>query len=227
MHTVVPCARRLTVAATATVIATVAALSLSACGASSGNQPTAVVSAMSGSSADANTVPLTPAFAKPDLVLTDEAGQSYDLVKQTAGKPTLVYFGYTHCPDVCPTTMADIAAAKRRLPAAEQKQLKVVFVSTDPTRDTPSRLKAWLGAFDPTFIGLTGSFTTIQKAAFGLGVDIEPPVKQADGSYTVSHGAEVFVFSPKDNEAHYFYTSGTPEPQYAADLPKIIAGVTP
>ena len=224
MHTVAPRARRLAIAS---AIAAAAALALSACGSSSGNQPAAVVSNLSTSTADANTVPLDPAFAKPDLVLTDEAGQSYNLVKETAGKPTLLYFGYTHCPDICPTTMADIAAAKRQLPAAEQNQLQVVFVSTDPTRDTPARLKAWLGAFDPSFVGLTGNFTTIQKAAFGLGVDIEPPVKEADGTYTVSHGAEVFVFSPKDNKSHYFYTSGTPEPQYAADLPKIIEGVTP
>ena len=81
-------------------------------------------------------VTLDRPFAKPHLVLTDTHGKPFDLVKQTAGRPTLLYFGYTHCPDVCPTTMSDIAVARRKLPAAERDKLQVVFVTTDPTRDT-------------------------------------------------------------------------------------------
>ena len=123
--------------------------------------------------------------------------------------------------------MADLAGAAHTLPAAERRQLRVVFVSTDPARDTPQRLKQWLGAIDPDFIGLTGDFTTIQAAARGLGVAVAAPVKHKDGSETVSHGAEVIAFSPKDDKAHILYTSGVPEERYAADLPKLLKGQTP
>jgi protein SCO1 len=205
-------------------LAVAAALTLSACGSSaSDNQPIASVSASPTTAA----VVLDQPFAKPDLQLTDSQGQPYDLAKETAGKPTLLYFGYTHCPDVCPTTMSDIAAAIRRLPAAEQSAVQVVFVTTDPDRDTPQRLKAWLGAQDPAFTGLTGSFSTIQAAARSLGVMVEPPVKEKDGSISVEHGAEVFAFSPTDNKAHFLYTAGVSVDQYAHDLPKLIKGQTP
>lgn len=207
----------------ATALVAAAGLALTACGSSSGDEPAAVVATPSISSTP-GTISLDPPDAKPALTLTDEDGHSYDLVKQTEGRPTLLYFGYTHCPDVCPTTMADIALAARKLPAAERGKLRVVFVSTDPTRDTPRRLRQWLGSIDPDFTGLTGDFTAIQKAARSLGVGIARPVKHKGGSETVSHGAEVLVFSPRDDKAHFFYTAGTSEQRYAADLPRIVKG---
>lgn len=205
----------------------VAALTLSACGTSSSGKSTPVAEVSPTPSSDTAAIVLDRPFAKPDLTLTDSDGKPYNLVKQTAGKPTLLYFGYTHCPDVCPTTMADLAEAKTKLPAAERGQVQVVFVSTDPTRDTPKRLKAWLGSMDPAFVGLTGNFPAIQAAAKSLGVLVEKPVKEKDGSISVEHGAEVFAFSPKDDEAHFLYTSGVTVAQYAHDLPDLIKGVTP
>jgi protein SCO1/2 len=210
------------------LLAGAAALTLTACGTSSpaqGNAPAAVVS--STANPDSAAITLDQPFAKPDLDLTDSDGKPFDLVKETAGKPTLLYFGYTHCPDVCPTTMADIADAKSKLPTAERSRLQVVFVSTDPTRDTPQRLKAWLGAQDPAFIGLTGKFAAIQAAAHSLGILVEKPVKEKDGSISVEHGAEVFAFSPKDNKAHFLYTAGVTVKQYEHDMPDLIKGVTP
>ncbi|MEU9207740.1 SCO family protein [Streptomyces sp. NPDC048415] len=221
MHTLTP--RR--TAATATLFVA-AGLGLTACAGPSGDQPAAVVSTPS-SPAAPGTVTLDTPDSKPALTLTDQNGHSYDLVRQTAGHPTLLYFGYTHCPDVCPTTMADIAQGARKLPPTGRRELRVVFVSTDPARDTPRRLKQWLGAIDPSFTGLTGDFAAIQKAARSLGVGISPPVKHQDGTVTVSHGAEVFAFSPKDDKAHLFYTSGTSAQRYAADLPKIVKGRMP
>ena len=162
-------------------------------------------------------------YTEPDLTLTDADGASFNLVKGTAGKLTLLYFGYTHCPDVCPTTMATIASALRELPAAQASQVQVVFVSTDPTRDTPAVLKAWLGQYNPAFIGLTGSFAVIQKAAASLGIDIEAPVKQADGSYTVTHGAEVIAFDTQ-GKGYLVYTAGTTVDQFTHDIPLILAG---
>jgi protein SCO1/2 len=176
--------------------------------------------------AGAGTV-LDQPFAKPDVVLTDNHGKPYDLVKQTAGHPVLLYFGYTHCPDVCPTTMSDIALAKAKLPAADQAALRVVFISSDPTRDTPARLDAWLGAMDKSFIGLTGKFSAIQAAARSVGVGISPPVKEKDGSVTVEHGAEVLAFWPKDDKAHVLYMSGTTADQYQHDLPRMIRSEAP
>ncbi len=207
-------------------IAAAAALTLSGCGADSAGDKSRPAASVSASSTKA-AVDLDQPFAKPDLVLTDTHGKPYDLAKQTAGKPTLLYFGYTHCPDVCPTTMADIATAKRKLPKADQARLQVVFVTTDPERDTPQRLGQWLAAMDPDFVGLTGSFSTIQTAARSLGVMIEKPVKEKDGSITVAHGAQVFAFSPKDDKAHFLYTSGVSADQYAADMPTLLKGETP
>jgi protein SCO1/2 len=166
-------------------------------------------------------------FTKPHLVLTDNHGKPFDLVKETAGKPMLLYFGYTHCPDVCPTTMSDIALAKSKLPKAEQSELQVVFVSSDPVHDTPARLNAWLGAMDKNFIGLTGSFSTIQTAARSVGVGISPPVQEKDGSWTVSHGAEVLGFWPKDDKAHVLFLSGTSAADYEHTLPRIIRSENP
>jgi protein SCO1/2 len=203
-----------------------AAITLTGCGASGGSGGSGPVAQVSASPTTA-AITLDRPFAKPHLVLTDSDGKPYDLVKETAGKPTLLYFGYTHCPDVCPTTMADIAEARRKLPAALRRRLQVVFVTTDPARDTPRRLKEWLGAQDPAFIGLTGSFAKIQAAADSLGVMIAKPVKEKDGSISVQHGAEVFAFSPRDDEAHFLYTSGVSVAQYEKDMPTLIEGGTP
>jgi protein SCO1/2 len=162
-------------------------------------------------------------YTKPDVTLTDSDGRPYNLVQGTAGKLTLLYFGYTHCPDVCPTTMATLAATMNSLTAAQRAQIQVVFVSTDPKRDTPAVLHTWLGQFDPAFVGLTGSFTTIQKAAAALQIDIEPPVPLPGGGYTVTHGAEVIAFDAK-GEGDVVYTAGTSVAQFRHDIPLLLAG---
>lgn len=223
---------RTTVKTAAVTLAAACALLLSGCGGSGGSDASGPGSG-SGAAADVSTAPSQPGtlldtpFNKPQLHLTDNQGKPFDLVKQTAGHPVLLFFGYTHCPDVCPTTMSDIALAKSKLPAADQAKLQVVFVTTDPDRDTPARLTEWLGAMDKSFIGLTGDFTTIQNAARSVGVGIAPPVKEKDGSITVTHGAEVLAFWPKDDKAHVLYMSGTTAQQYAHDLPKLIRSEAP
>jgi protein SCO1/2 len=224
---------RTTAKLAATALVAACALALTGCGGSGDSagaggrdSGTGNAVAISGGDTKAGTLLDTP-FTKPGLVLTDQHGKSYDLLKQTAGHPTLLFFGYTHCPDVCPTTMSDVALAKSRLSAADQAALRVVFVSSDPERDTPARLKEWLGAMDPSFIGLTGSFTTIQAAARSVGVGIEAPVKEKDGGVTVTHGAEVLAFWPKDDRAHVLYMSGTTAAQYQADLPKLLRSEAP
>lgn len=203
-----------------------AAVLLTGCGSAGSGGDVSDAAVLTTATPKAATVLDNP-FDKPDLVLTDSDGARYDLIKETAGKPLLLYFGYTHCPDVCPTTMSDIAIAKSRLPKAERQQLVVIMVTTDPARDTPARLKAWLGSMDTSFIGLTGDFAAIQAGARSVGIDVETPVKEKDGSIESTHGAEVLAYSPRDDKAHALYMSGTTADQYAADLPKIVKGQTP
>ncbi|MEV7281889.1 SCO family protein [Streptomyces sp. NPDC093111] len=180
-----------------------------------------------GTDSDKAATVLDRPFAKPDLVLTDTKGQKYDLRTATKGKPTLVYFGYTHCPDVCPLTMSNIAIARKQLPKADQDKLQVVFVTTDPERDTAAELGKWLpAAGDPSFVGLTGDFKTIQAGARSMGIGIDPAKKE--GNTVVSmHGAQVIAFSPTTDQGYVLYGESTSADDYAKDLPKLIKGENP
>lgn len=212
---------RVTVAA----LAAAAALTLTACGRATpkGDSVTQITGQ---SKAGAATV-LDRPFNKPGLVLTDTTGKPWNLREQTKGRPTLIYFGYTNCPDVCPLTMSNIAVAKKALPKADQDKLQVVFVTTDPERDTPESLGSWLKAQDPSFIGLTGDFATIQAGARSLGIGIEPAKKEADGSVVSMHGAQVIAFSPKTDEGYLLYGESATVDDYTKDLPKIVKGENP
>ncbi|MEU3787309.1 SCO family protein [Streptomyces sp900129855] len=207
---------------------TAATLTLSACGSGSGDSGDSSVAAVSedGASKQAATV-LDQPFTKPDLVLTDTQGKSYDLRKETAGRPTLIYFGYTNCPDVCPLTMSNIAVAKKQLPKAEQDALRVVFVTTDPDRDTPAALGKWLKGIDPQVVGLSGKFATIQAAARTLGISVEAPHKDKNGKIVSTHGTQVVAFSPKTNGGYLLYGEEATVDDYTKDLPKIIKGENP
>lgn len=161
-------------------------------------------------------------FIEPDVTLTDTRDKPFGLRRDTAGKAvTLVFFGYTHCPDECPTAMADLAAALRMLNPTERSAIATVFITTDPWRDTPAVLGSWLRTFDPTFVGLTGPFPVIQRAARQVAISVIPPATRT-GNYEVTHGAEVLAFSP-DHLARVIYTSGVLPEEYAADLPKLVA----
>ncbi|WP_326666918.1 SCO family protein [Streptomyces canus] len=217
--------RKKTFAAAALIAATT--LTISACGSGDdSSSPVSVVSEEAGS--DKAATVLDQPFEKPDLVLTDTKGEKYDLRKETAGKPTLIYFGYTHCPDICPLTMNNIAVAKKQLPKSEQDKLTVVFVTTDPARDTPAELGKWLKGIDTTFVGLTGDFATIQASARTLGISIEPSHKDKKTGKTVSvHGTQVVAFSPKTDEGYVLYGEDASVDDYTKDLPKLIKGQNP
>jgi protein SCO1/2 len=203
-----------------------ATLTLSAC--TSGEPAEKPASAVTEVTPDdkAATVLDTP-FEKPDLVLTDTDGKEFDLREQTQGRPTLIYFGYTNCPDVCPLTMNNIAVAKKQLPQEQQDELRVVFVTTDPERDTAEELGSWLKGIDTDIVGLTGDFATIQAGARTLGISIEEPVKEKDGTVVSTHGTQVVAFSPKTDEGYVLYGEETTVDDYTADLPKLIKGENP
>jgi protein SCO1 len=210
-----------------------AALTLSACssGDDAGGTAVADVSAESGPAKVATV--LDKPFEKPDLVLTDTHGKKYDLREATKGKPTLVYFGYTNCPDVCPLTMNNIAVAKKQLSQdkqlsqAEKDSLRIVFVTTDPERDTPSALGKWLKGIDSDVVGLTGGFPTIQAGARTLGISIEAPSKDKDGKVVSMHGTQVIAFSPKTDGGYVLYGEDATVDDYIKDLPKLIKGEKP
>jgi protein SCO1/2 len=148
-------------------LAAACALALAGCG---GSTPAAVPAhAWHGNEPE-------PAPARPSFVLTDTEGRPYDFAKQTAGRPTLVYFGYTNCPDECPTAMADIAAALRRTAPEVRDKVTVVLVTTDPERETGPVLREWLDRFDPSFVGLRGTPEQVDAAQAAAG--IQPATKE-------------------------------------------------
>ena len=159
---------------------------------------------------------------KPAVVLTTMQGAPFDLQRETNGFVTLVFFGYTHCPDICPLHMANLATVIGKLRPEIARQIKVVFVTTDPERDTPERLRTWLGGFSPDFIGLTG--TTEELAAAAQAVGVPPAVKErlpGDTTYYVGHAAQVLAYT-RDNLLRAMYPSGTRQADWAHDLPLLV-----
>ncbi|MFG2573624.1 SCO family protein [Streptomyces sp. NPDC048481] len=215
--------RKKTFAAAALIAA--ATLTLSACG--SDDDSGSSVAAVSQETAQRPVTVLDQPFTKPALVLTDTQGKPYDLRKETAGHPTLIYFGYTNCPDVCPLTMNNIAVAKKQLPKAQQDALRVVFVTTDPDRDTPAALGKWLKGIDPQVVGLSGKFATVEAAARSLGITVEPPHKDKNGKIVSTHGTQVVAFSPKTDAGYLLYGESATVDDYTKDLPKIVKGENP
>lgn len=212
-------------AASALLVA--ATLTLSACGSGGGDSSQSVADVSVEAGSDKAATILDQPFEKPDLVLTDTHGKPYDFRAETKGRPTLIYFGYTNCPDVCPLTMSNIAVAKKQLPQADQDKLRIVFVTTDPQRDTPAALGKWLKGIDPQVIGLTGDFATIQAGARTLGISVEPTSKDKNGKPISMHGTQVIAFSPKTDGGYVLYGEDASVDDYIKDLPKIIKGQNP
>jgi protein SCO1/2 len=129
------------------------------------------------------------ARAVPDFSLLDGAGRAFSR-RDLKGTPTLVFFGFTHCPDVCPTTLVKLAQLHRQAPLAAG--LRVVFVSVDPQRDTPALLGQYVHAFDPQFIGLTGEPSAVAGLARHFGVAVNR-VELPGGDYTMDHSAVIFL----------------------------------
>ena len=165
---------------------------------------------------------VTPPLPKPKFTLTATSGAPFDFWLETQGAVTLLFFGYTHCPDACPLHMANIAESLHKMPTEVRDQVKVVFVTTDPTRDSATVLRTWLDHFDKRFIGLTGSEPAINAAQ--LAANIPPATKSTvrpDGSYDVGHAAFVLAYT-KDNLAHVIYPVGMKQEDWVHDLPLLV-----
>jgi protein SCO1 len=137
-------------------------------------------------------VDITGAEYARELSLTDAEGKPRTLA-DFKGKVTLVFFGYTQCPDVCPTTLAELAAVKREL-GPDGERVQGVFVSVDPQRDTAEILKAYMASFDPGFVALRGTPEETQTAARNFKVFFAKAPGRTEGSYTVDHTAGTYVF---------------------------------
>ena len=137
-------------------------------------------------------VDLTGAEYARTLNLPDQNGQPRTL-GDFKGKVLVVFFGYTQCPDVCPTTMAELAQVKKSL-GPDGERVQGIFVTVDPERDTPDLLKAYLAGFDPSFVALRGSEEQTKAAAKEFKVYYAKVPGKAEGSYTMDHTAASFIF---------------------------------
>ncbi len=158
---------------------------------------------------------------KPDFTLSTTNGDQFDFRAETDGVVTLLFFGYTSCPDVCPIHMGNIAAVLRTLPPDVSRRVKVVMVTTDPARDTPERFGAWLKNFDPSFVGLIGPLAEVNEIQIRLNLPPAARYGADESSYTVGHSARVIAFTA-DNRAHVSYPFGTRQSDWAHDLPLLV-----
>lgn len=147
-----------------------------------------------------------------EFQLTDSSGRSFTR-RDLEGAPTLVFFGFTHCPDVCPTTLVKLAQVRRRAAVAG---LRVLFISVDPQRDSPPVLGVYVHAFDPQFQGATGDAHTIARLAASFGVAVSR-VELPGGDYTMDHSAVVFLLDTSARIVAIF-TPPFEVPALSADL---------
>jgi protein SCO1 len=164
---------------------------------------------------------VTPPLPKPRFTLTDTSGATFDFRLKTEGYVTLLFFGYTNCPDVCPLHMANVAVALKKLPSGFADQVKLVFVTADPQRDSAKVLRSWLDHFDKRFIGLTGTEAAIEAAQLAAGL---PPARKTAGAnvdYGLGHSSFVVAYT-KDNLAHLIYPDGMSQQDWAHDLPLLV-----
>jgi protein SCO1/2 len=164
---------------------------------------------------------VTPPLPKPRFILTDTSGAAFDFSQRTEGHVTLLFFGYTNCPDQCPMHMSNLGAALKNVPAPIADQIKLVFVTTDPARDSPPVLRRWLDLFDRGFIGLTGTERAVEAVERAAGVPVATKTGPANGNYGVAHANFVLAYS-KDNLAHIIYPGGVSKEDWVHDLPLLI-----
>lgn len=166
---------------------------------------------------------LATPVAKPGATFTDSRGLPFQFDSATHDKVVLVVFGYTNCPDICPVHLANLAAVLDKMPDSVQNHVAVVFITTDPARDSPLVLDQWVHGFDPGFIGLTATDSVIAAAQRDAGefatVKGSPDAK---GAYPVGHAAQVIAYT-RDGMGRVAYPPGTRQRDWAHDLPLLVA----
>jgi protein SCO1 len=163
---------------------------------------------------------ITGADYGKDFALTDPAGKLRTLI-DFRGKVVVVFFGYTRCPDVCPTTLAELKAVKDQL-GDDGKRVQVLFVTVDPARDTPQVLASYVPAFDPDFLGLYGDAAATAKVAKDFKVFYQKVPGKTPDAYTMDHTAASYVFDPQ-GRLRLFVREGNPA-NLVADIRTLLRG---
>ncbi|KRW63553.1 copper-binding protein [Pseudomonas sp. TTU2014-096BSC] len=169
---------------------------------------------------DAGIVILPQGRDVPKLTLTNQDGEPVQ-VDQLEGKWTLLFFGYTFCPDICPATLAELRQLRGQLPDEVREQLRPVLVSVDPARDTPEQLKQYLEFFGEGFVGLTGTLDDIQTLANGVGIPFIPGDTSRE-SYTVDHSGNLVIIGP-DGRQHGFIRAPLKVQKLSQQLPALLS----
>ncbi len=177
-------------------------------------------SAGASSSAAFRGVDITGAEYARQISLQDPDGKTRTLA-DFKGKVTVVFFGYTQCPDVCPTTMAELAQVKKSL-GKDGERVQGVFVTVDPERDTPELLKAYMGSFDPSFVALRGDPDQTAATAKEFKVFYAKVPGKTEGSYTMDHTAGSYVFDAA-GKVRLFVRYGSGAEALASDLKALLA----
>jgi protein SCO1/2 len=170
---------------------------------------------------DAGIVLLPQSRSLPALSLTNQDGQAV-VMDELKGKWSLLFFGYTFCPDICPTTLAQLRELKTLLPEEARNNLQIIFVSVDPHRDTPAQIKQYLSYFDPTFQGLTGDEATLQKFANSVSIPFIPADTSKE-NYTVDHSGNLVILGP-DGRQQGFIRSPLNNQKLKENLPGLLKG---
>jgi len=158
------------------------------------------------------------AYKLSDVSLTDTDGQPFSLAKDATKPLTLVFFGYTNCPTECPIVMSSLSSAMTRLDDADRQDVDVVFVTTDPSRDTTAVLRKYLDRYDPSFIGLTGKLATIVKLSESMHIYVGAGTKLPSGGYDLTmHDTHVSGVGP-NGKATMIWNMNTSPKQFADDI---------
>ncbi len=198
----------------------VAVLSLTGCGGTADGS--GVVSGLTSSDPDGmNGAVLNAPYTWPKATLVDSHGDDFDIRSGLEKPLTLVFFGYSHCPDICQAVMADLASAVARLDETEAQDVAVWFVTTDPARDDPATLRAYLDRFNPGFEGLTGPIDDIKAVADAVHITVEKGKQLPSGGYEVTHSTPVLGVTP-NGEVPIVWTQGTSAAKIAADIHTIL-----
>lgn len=166
-------------------------------------------------------IDITGADYAKELSLADPDGRRRSLA-EFKGRVVVVFFGFTHCPDVCPTTLAELATVKREL-GADGQRLQGVFVTVDPERDTPELLKAYAANFDPSFVALRGTPEETAAVARHFKVFYAKVPGKTEGSYTIDHTAGSYVFDP-EGRVRLFTRHGSGAPALLHDVRLLLDG---
>lgn len=169
---------------------------------------------------DAGIVLLPQSREVPPVALTGTDGAPFAL-EQLNGKWSLLFFGYTFCPDICPTTLAQLRELQGKLPQAARDNLQMVFVSIDPGRDTPAHLKEYLGFYQAGFIGVGGELSAIQTLANGVSIPFIP-ADTSKPNYTVDHSGNLVLVGP-DGRQRGFIRAPLNTQKLLAQLPAVLS----